>query len=59
MPSFKQTFWKIWYQYISHRIGSDTVTFLNYGFWPPEAKPLHSSLKMKQIDRRSSFITMW
>ena len=40
MPSFKQTFWKIWYQYLSGRIGSDPVTFLNYGYWPPEGETL-------------------
>ncbi len=40
MPSFKQTFWKIWYQYISGRIGSEPVTFLNYGYWPPEGETL-------------------
>ena len=40
MPSFKQTFWKIWYQYLSNRIGSDPVTFLNYGFWPPEGETI-------------------
>ncbi|HUF00416.1 MAG TPA: class I SAM-dependent methyltransferase [Anaerolineales bacterium] len=38
MPPFKQTFWKIWYQYLSNRIGSDPVTFLNYGYWPPEGE---------------------
>lgn len=38
MPSFKQTFWKIWYQYLSGRIGSDSITFLNYGYWPPEGE---------------------
>jgi len=38
MPSFKQTFWKLWYQYLSGRIGSDPVTFLNYGYWPPESE---------------------
>jgi len=38
MPSFKQTFWKIWYQYLSGRIGSEPVTFLNYGYWPPEGE---------------------
>jgi ubiquinone/menaquinone biosynthesis C-methylase UbiE len=38
MPPFKQTFWKIWYQYLSRRIGSDPVTFLNYGYWPPEGE---------------------
>jgi len=44
MPTFKQTFWKIWYQYLSGRIGSDPVTFLNYGYWPPEGETitLHS-----------------
>ena len=40
MPSFKQTFWKVWYQYISGRIGSEPVTFLNYGYWPPEGETL-------------------
>ena len=38
MPHFKQTFWKIWYQYLSNRIGNDPVTFLNYGFWPQEGE---------------------
>jgi len=40
MTSFKQTFWKIWYQYLSGRIGDDPVTFLNYGYWPPEGETL-------------------
>lgn len=40
MPAFKQTFWKIWYQYLSGRIGNDPVTFLNYGYWPPEGETL-------------------
>ena len=40
MPSFKQTFWKIWYQYLSGRIGSDPITFLNYGYWPPEGETI-------------------
>ncbi len=40
MPAFKQIFWKIWYQYLSGRIGSDPVTFLNYGYWPPEGETL-------------------
>jgi ubiquinone/menaquinone biosynthesis C-methylase UbiE len=40
MPAFKQTFWKLWYRYLSGRIGSDPVTFLNYGFWPPEGETL-------------------
>jgi len=40
MPSFKQTFWKIWYQYISNRIGSDPVIFLNYGYWSSESEKL-------------------
>jgi len=40
MPSFKQSFWKIWYRYLSNRIGSDPVTFLNYGYWPPEGETL-------------------
>ena len=40
MPSFKQTFWKLWYNYLSGRIGSNPVTFLNYGYWPPEGETL-------------------
>jgi ubiquinone/menaquinone biosynthesis C-methylase UbiE len=40
MASYKQTFWKIWYNYISGRIGSSPVTFLNYGYWPPEGETL-------------------
>ena len=40
MPSFKQAFLKIWYNYLSGRIGNDPVTFLNYGFWPPEGETL-------------------
>lgn len=40
MPPFQQTFWKYWYQYISGRIASEPVTFLNYGFWPPEGETL-------------------
>ena len=40
MPSFRQTFWKHWYQYLSGRIGVDAVTFLNYGYWPPEGETL-------------------
>lgn len=40
MASFQQTFWKIWYQYISGRIGSDPVTFLNYGYIPLEGDTL-------------------
>ena len=40
MRLFKQTFWKIWYQYISNRIGSDPITFLNYGYWPTEGETL-------------------
>jgi ubiquinone/menaquinone biosynthesis C-methylase UbiE len=40
MLAFKQIFWKIWYQYLSGRIGSDPVTFLNYGYWPPEGETL-------------------
>jgi ubiquinone/menaquinone biosynthesis C-methylase UbiE len=38
VASFKQIFWKIWYQYLSRRIGSDPVTFINYGYWPPEGE---------------------
>ena len=40
MPAFKQIFWKIWYQYLSGRIGNDPVTFLNYGYWPPEGETI-------------------
>jgi len=40
MPAFKQVFWKIWYHYLSGRIGSDPVTFLNYGYWPPEGETI-------------------
>lgn len=40
MPAPKQIFWKIWYQYLSGRIGSDPVTFLNYGYWPPEGETI-------------------
>jgi ubiquinone/menaquinone biosynthesis C-methylase UbiE len=40
MPDFKQVFWKVWYQYISSRISTDLVTFLNYGYWPPEGETL-------------------
>lgn len=40
MPALKQVFWKIWYQYLSGRIGSDPVTFLNYGYWPPEGETI-------------------
>jgi ubiquinone/menaquinone biosynthesis C-methylase UbiE len=40
MPPFKQIFWKFWYQYLSRRIGSDPVTFLNYGYWPPEGETI-------------------
>ncbi|MCC6500920.1 MAG: class I SAM-dependent methyltransferase [Anaerolineales bacterium] len=38
MPALKQFFWKHWYQYLTRRIGSAPVTFLNYGFWPPEGE---------------------
>jgi len=40
MLSFKQTFWKFWYNYLSRRIGSDPVTFLNYGYWPLEGETI-------------------
>ena len=40
MPSFQQTFWKIWYQYISARIGNDPVNFLNYGYMPLEGNSI-------------------
>lgn len=40
MPTFQQTFWKIWYQYISGRIGNDPVNFLNYGYMPPEGNTI-------------------
>jgi ubiquinone/menaquinone biosynthesis C-methylase UbiE len=40
MPAFKQLFWKIWYQYLTGRIGNDPVIFLNYGYIPPEGETL-------------------
>ena len=40
MPPFKQVFWKLWYRYLSNRIGTDPVTFLNYGYWPPQGETL-------------------
>ena len=40
MPAFKQLFWKIWYGYLTGRIGDDPVTFLNYGYIPPEGETL-------------------
>lgn len=40
MPSLQQLFWKVWYQYISGRIGADSVNFLNYGYMPPEGNTL-------------------
>ncbi len=41
MP-LQQTFWKYWYRYLSRRIGAtgSAVTFLNYGYWPPEGETL-------------------
>lgn len=50
MPSLQQTFWKIWYQYISKRIGNDPVNFLNYGYMPPEGNTieLHSDDEMNR-----------
>jgi len=36
-----QLFWKVWYQILSSRIVKETanpVTFLNYGFFPPEGE---------------------
>ncbi len=38
MSAIKQMFWKVWYPFITRRMGSDPVTFLNYGFWPPEGE---------------------
>ena len=40
MPGIKQIFWKLWYQYLTKRIGTDQVTFLNYGYWPPEGETI-------------------
>jgi ubiquinone/menaquinone biosynthesis C-methylase UbiE len=40
MPPVKQLFWKLWYQYLTKRVESDPVTFLNYGYWPPEGNTL-------------------
>jgi ubiquinone/menaquinone biosynthesis C-methylase UbiE len=52
MPSFKQTFWKIWYQYLTNRIGNDSVTFLNYGYLPPEGETL--SLQSEDESNRAA-----
>jgi len=41
----KQTFWKYWYQYLSGRIGSDPVTFMNYGYWPEEGETIQLNLE--------------
>ncbi|MEW6084114.1 MAG: class I SAM-dependent methyltransferase [Chloroflexota bacterium] len=38
MPSYKQLFWKVWYPFLTRRMGKDPITFLNYGFWPPEGE---------------------
>jgi len=46
MTAFKQVFWKVWYQYLSGRIGSDPVTFLNYGYWPREGE----TIKLDPLD---------
>lgn len=40
MPALKQIFWKTWYQYLTSRIGSNPVTFLNYGYVPSEGETL-------------------
>ena len=52
MPSFVQTLWNIWYQYVSGRIGSESITFLNYGYWPPEGETL--TLKPEDESNRPS-----
>ncbi len=41
MPDFMQTLWKLWYQYVSGRIGNEGIHFLNYGYWPPEGATLN------------------
>ena len=40
MSSFKQMFWKVWYPFITRRMGESPIAFLNYGFWPPEGETL-------------------
>ncbi|GAB4579744.1 MAG: phthiotriol/phenolphthiotriol dimycocerosates methyltransferase [Anaerolineales bacterium] len=45
MPSLQQTFWKYWYKTLTGRIqnrpdDSAPITFLNYGYWPPEGETL-------------------
>lgn len=40
MSAIKQMFWKVWYPYITNRMGNAPLPFLNYGFWPPEGETL-------------------
>jgi SAM-dependent methyltransferase len=40
MLSIRQNFWKLWYQYVSSRIGDEPVIFLNYGYWPAGGETL-------------------
>lgn len=40
MASVSQTFWKYWYRYLSHKIGEQTVDFLNYGYWPDKGETI-------------------
>lgn len=52
MASLQKAFWKFWYQYVSGRIGSEPITFLNYGYWPPEGETL--TLKPEDEPNRPS-----
>ena len=52
MPPLQQTLWKLWYQYVSTRIGGAGLTFLNYGYCPPEGPTL--TLKPEDEGNRPS-----
>jgi len=38
-PAPMQLFWKVWYQYLTSRVGKEVI-FLNYGFYPPEGNTI-------------------
>ena len=38
MPALAQVLWKHWYQYLSRKIGTRDVHFLNYGYWPDSGR---------------------
>lgn len=40
MPSLAQVLWKHWYHYLSRKIGTNDVQFLNYGYWPDEGRTI-------------------